>query len=157
MLVSSSPLLLTLLACDAGDGGDSTMSSEEYADLLAQLASLTASLSEAQGDISDLSSAFSDAQATIADLESQLDGNATQEWVIKQGYVTETGSGVDYLDSYVTVDPATSSIVFSGANVYVQDGSGDTDGDVNGLGNLCLLYTSPSPRDLAVSRMPSSA
>ena len=24
-------------------------------------------------------------------------------------------------------------------------------------GNSCLLYTSPSPRDLAVSRMPSSA
>ena len=25
------------------------------------------------------------------------------------------------------------------------------------LGDICLLYTSPSPRDLAVSRMPSSA
>ena len=24
-------------------------------------------------------------------------------------------------------------------------------------GDFCLLYTSPSPRDLAVSRMPSSA
>ena len=27
----------------------------------------------------------------------------------------------------------------------------------NQLSNFCLLYTSPSPRDLAVSRMPSSA
>ena len=26
-----------------------------------------------------------------------------------------------------------------------------------GLGNACLLYTSPSPRDLSTSRMPSSA
>jgi len=26
-----------------------------------------------------------------------------------------------------------------------------------GLGYLCLLYTSPSPRDLSTSRMPSSA
>ena len=25
------------------------------------------------------------------------------------------------------------------------------------LGNACLLYTSPSPRDLSTSRMPSSA
>ena len=25
------------------------------------------------------------------------------------------------------------------------------------LGNICLLYTSPSPRDYAASRMPSSA
>ena len=24
-------------------------------------------------------------------------------------------------------------------------------------GNICLLYTSPSPRDLSTSRMPSSA
>ena len=27
----------------------------------------------------------------------------------------------------------------------------------NGMGNTCLLYTSPSPRDLSTSRMPSSA
>jgi len=27
----------------------------------------------------------------------------------------------------------------------------------NGLRNVCLLYTSPSPRDLSTSRMPSSA
>ena len=29
--------------------------------------------------------------------------------------------------------------------------------DVNVLGNICLLYTSPSPRDVEESRMPSSA
>ena len=28
---------------------------------------------------------------------------------------------------------------------------------LHGSGKSCLLYTSPSPRDLAVSRMPSSA
>ena len=27
----------------------------------------------------------------------------------------------------------------------------------NGKGSTCLLYTSPSPRDLSTSRMPSSA
>ena len=27
----------------------------------------------------------------------------------------------------------------------------------DGLSNACLLYTSPSPRDLSTSRMPSSA
>ena len=30
-------------------------------------------------------------------------------------------------------------------------------GSVIGLGVTCLLYTSPSPRDLSTSRMPSSA
>ena len=34
----------------------------------------------------------------------------------------------------------------------------DLDGSILGLpGNFCLLYTSPSPRDLSTSRMPSSA
>ena len=28
---------------------------------------------------------------------------------------------------------------------------------ISGLTNICLLYTSPSPRDLSTSRMPSSA
>ena len=28
---------------------------------------------------------------------------------------------------------------------------------IDRLGNLCLLYTSPSPRDATLSRMPSSA
>ena len=31
------------------------------------------------------------------------------------------------------------------------------DGAINGLADACLLYTSPSPRDLSTSRMPSSA
>ena len=31
------------------------------------------------------------------------------------------------------------------------------DGKVVGQGFTCLLYTSPSPRDLSTSRMPSSA
>ena len=38
--------------------------------------------------------------------------------------------------------------------ISVGDGNYDIVGD--GLG-LCLLYTSPSPRDLSTSRMPSSA
>ena len=29
--------------------------------------------------------------------------------------------------------------------------------DITATGNVCLLYTSPSPRDISGSRMPSSA
>ena len=36
-----------------------------------------------------------------------------------------------------------------------DDGSGNCDG--SNVDNTCLLYTSPSPRDLSTSRMPSSA
>ena len=34
---------------------------------------------------------------------------------------------------------------------------GVTGGEEDGVDNTCLLYTSPSPRDLSTSRMPSSA
>ena len=34
---------------------------------------------------------------------------------------------------------------------------GGINGTIIGLDMLCLLYTSPSPRDLSTSRMPSSA
>ena len=34
---------------------------------------------------------------------------------------------------------------------------GIVDHDLVGLSNICLLYTSPSPRDGLLSRMPSSA
>ena len=32
-----------------------------------------------------------------------------------------------------------------------------TDGEITGMRMICLLYTSPSPRDRQKSRMPSSA
>ena len=41
------------------------------------------------------------------------------------------------------------------ANPDIQEGSMDDFMNKMGLG--CLLYTSPSPRDLSTSRMPSSA
>ena len=36
-------------------------------------------------------------------------------------------------------------------------GNGSGNGNGGSGGNGCLLYTSPSPRDLVISRMPSSA
>ena len=68
------------------------------------------------------------------------------------------------------------SFAKEGAKVVVNDLGGDRDGtgggkvadevvkEINDLGgeasanyDTCLLYTSPSPRDYAASRMPSSA
>ena len=50
-----------------------------------------------------------------------------------------------------------SSVTFQGATALLmkREGGGDGGGDEGGGG--CLLYTSPSPRDLSTSRMPSSA
>ena len=48
------------------------------------------------------------------------------------------------LDPYLNVDPGTMSPFQHGEVFVTEDGA-------------CLLYTSPSPRDLSTSRMPSSA
>ena len=45
----------------------------------------------------------------------------------------------------------------NGATIVCVHEDWAADGAGNGLGTLCLLYTSPSPRDATLSRMPSSA
>ena len=40
---------------------------------------------------------------------------------------------------------------------YLLVASGRSNRHVSALADYCLLYTSPSPRDLSTSRMPSSA
>ena len=48
------------------------------------------------------------------------------------------------LGDYLTIDTTSNSILFTGANLYVQSGSGATDGAVNGLGNLIVGYNEAS-------------
>jgi hypothetical protein len=52
---------------------------------------------------------------------------------------------IPHLEDYLSVDASTDSIIFTGANVYVQSGSGATDGAVNGLGNLVIGYNEILP------------
>lgn len=46
----------------------------------------------------------------------------------------------DDLFTYLTVDTSTHAIVFSGANVFVQNGTGYTEDSMNGLGNFIVGY-----------------
>ena len=47
--------------------------------------------------------------------------------------------------------------VASGTNQYGTGNKFYINGEVSPVLYFCLLYTSPSPRDLSTSRMPSSA
>ena len=61
-------------------------------------------------------------------------------------------------EASVSIDGEKVSAIGKGLLVLVGVETGDTEEDVKWLvGKTCLLYTSPSPRDLAISRMPSSA
>ena len=48
-------------------------------------------------------------------------------------------------------------VCFTGALIMIAFGYVGEAGLINGYAGLCLLYTSPSPRDVEESRMPSSA
>ena len=57
----------------------------------------------------------------------------------------ETFAGIDLLEELVRLDSTKKVIIITAFDVLGEDD------------NSCLLYTSPSPRDRSVSRMPSSA
>ena len=75
------------------------------------------------------------------DLENKKPKNSGENWVAPNAVIIGD----------VTLDK-NSSIWFNATlrgdieNIHIGEGS-----------NICLLYTSPSPRDLSTSRMPSSA
>ena len=69
------------------------------------------------------------------------------EELIKQGLVTVNGQVVREL---ATTIKSGDKVEVEGQPIYNEE-------KVYYLLNNCLLYTSPSPRDYAASRMPSSA
>ena len=63
-------------------------------------------------------------------------------------------------DSIVSTHRGHGHCIAKGADVLkmMKEIWGSTEGTCKGKGgSICLLYTSPSPRDLSTSRMPSSA
>ena len=74
---------------------------------------------------------------------SMLNGYASESWVLSNAAL---GSVVEDLSDYLQVDTNTNSLIFSGANSFVQSGSGSIDdGSENGdpllgLGNLIIGY-----------------
>ena len=65
-------------------------------------------------------------------------GFATETWVEDQGY--STGSGIEGLDNYLSVDEENHTVLISGANLQVVSGEGATDAAVNGTGNVIIGY-----------------
>ena len=104
------------------------------------------------------------------------DANVTLESNGNYNLVLQTGNSdtgtitiADGLNQNVTIDPAGTGKVQVQSNVNLAsgkkfqiNGADLTASDVGGItasstDTFCLLYTSPSPRDLSTSRMPSSA
>ncbi len=79
----------------------------------------------------------------LMDHETRLDNmdlaNYATESYVDTAVANASGS-IPFLSNYLRVDTATHSVILEGANLYVQSGSGATDGAVNGLGNLIIGY-----------------
>ncbi|WP_417908493.1 hypothetical protein [Candidatus Electronema sp. PJ] len=74
-----------------------------------------------------------------------------------QKQLAEARKVTDALAPYLTADDA-KNIYITGANLHIQSGSGKTDGELNGLGNLIIGYnehSSPSEDMPATTRIGS--
>ena len=135
----------------------------------------TDTITNLQGNIFTINS-DSSSDSAILQMKSGLSGGGTGSLTYAGGTANvTTGAGL------ITVEPgfkgnlhiaSGQSIVVSGGatlsgNVFSGNAAGALaftspvtialTGDVNNASNTCLLYTSPSPRDVEESRMPSSA
>ena len=73
-------------------------------------------------------------------------------------YKTTGSSGLDltaFIEKKIVIKPGENALVPTGISIAIPE---DTEVQIRPRSGLaCLLYTSPSPRDLSTSRMPSSA
>lgn len=72
-------------------------------------------------------------QADAADL-------ALSELELRLDSAEETTASAEELFAYLSVDPSTDSVIFTGANLYLQSGAGSTADASSGLGNLVIGY-----------------
>jgi len=88
---------------------------------------------------------ISDLEQQVAELRSQIEAGGTGDCAC------DIPESVTALDAYMTIDEDRHAITFTGANIYVQNGLGATNGDpadpkhddaavANGLGNLIIGY-----------------
>ena len=107
--------------------------SDGLTDLEARLAELEA----AGGSDADVVARLADLEATVSDLET-----AHAQLVAQNSELAARVDALETTTASMSVTEADGSPVvrFTGVNVQVVDGSGDTEGDLTGVGNLIVGY-----------------
>ena len=106
--------------------------------------------------------------SSLVDSAAELGGDFPTFQLLKDQLAADATSANDLVSvenlpdgNDATNGPALSVISFltndRDGNVVLDDNTSLGAGDFSALNNACLLYTSPSPRDATLSRMPSSA
>ena len=91
---------------------------------------------EIQIDGVGLAEVIGQLQASISALEAS---NSAQAVLITE-LQNSSGGGIEGLDTYLSVDEATNTVLISGANLQVVSGNGSTSAMVNGTGNIIIGY-----------------
>ena len=94
---------------------------------------------------------------TLFQIESLIDFGSVKAgdlggWIEKESNLSQVGDAWVYNNARVSGDAR----VYGNARVY-NNARVSGNAEVSGDARVCLLYTSPSPRDPKTSRMPSSA
>ena len=97
------------------------------------------------------------AQEIVSSYESHLAENSkdVNALILFAKFLQKVGQASRAIDYYLEadlIDPKLAVVKQQMANFLIEEGR-----TVDAFPFLCLLYTSPSPRDLSTSRMPSSA
>ena len=98
---------------------------------------------------------FDNVEGTLGTLNSNV-GSCTEEWVLNSQNCTSVQTG-NLCRSVSTTDAFDKERDCIQSKQDAQDSFDKMKNYLQGQGIICLLYTSPSPRDLSTSRMPSSA
>lgn len=75
---------------------------------------------------------------TLTQLQQQVDMLTQLVGALVQRVDILEGRGTTELPACITTEG--NDVVFNGCNVHIRDGSGDTEGPTNGLGNLIIGY-----------------
>ena len=101
--------------------------------------------------------------AEVADGGTSNDGTLALTFTSSEATTTFTEADITVSGGALSAFNATSTTVYTATFTPTASGAttidvaGNKFTDAVGNNNTCLLYTSPSPRDLSTSRMPSSA
>ena len=100
---------------------------------------------EIQIDGVGLAEVIGQLQASISALEADNEAQA----VLIAELQNSSGGGIEGLDTYLSVDEATNTVLISGANLQVVSGEGSTDATVNGTGNIIIGYDEMNWSDIS--------
>ena len=98
---------------------------------------------EIQIDGVGLAEVIGQLQASISALEAE---NSAQSVLITE-LQNSSGGGIEGLDTYLSVDESTNTVLISGANLQVVSGGGYTEAPVNGTGNVIIGYDEVDTND----------